>query len=207
MKPTLVFNRSKVSAEIGRVAMYQLHGNVAGLIGMLDSDLRALTSYSIVRGHAAAALGRLGDPRAIPYLVSMRHDPEVSVRQDVMRALGKLQAREAEGVLLEALSDPAPLVRMTAASSLARIGAVNAISALWKAVDADPDRYLRVEAVEALIILGDETARDRVPEALRALSWRARGARWKRLREAADTGDALTPWELPWDREPKRQES
>lgn len=69
--------------------------NVAGLIAALGSD---------VRGDAALALGRLGEPRAIPYLVEVvRDDPEPNVRMFAVHALGQLQAKEAEGVFVEAL--------------------------------------------------------------------------------------------------------
>ena len=90
MKLGLLFQRGKVNAEIARVYALQSEGNVVSLIHLLDSDLRGATRYSIVRSHAAEALGKLGDPRAIPYLIEMRHDPEDIVRMDVMRALSRL---------------------------------------------------------------------------------------------------------------------
>ena len=73
----------------------------------------------------------------------MRHDPEEAVRYSVMRALGKLRAKEAEDVLLEGLSDPGRVVRMSAASALAKIGAVDAVPALHAVLDSDPDMYVR----------------------------------------------------------------
>lgn len=127
---------------------------MVGLIHMLGSDVRGLTRYSFVRCHAALALVRLGDPRAIPYLVEMRHDPEEIVRMAVMSALGKLNATEAIDVLFEGLSDTKPLVRVSAAEALGLLGTVDAIPALRKALDSDPDRYVRLRAVESLVMLG-----------------------------------------------------
>lgn len=170
MKLGLLFQRGKVNAEIARVYALQGEGNVVSLIHLLDSDLRGATRYSIVRSHAAEALGKLGDPRAIPYLIEMRHDPEDIVRMDVMRALSRLGTKQAEDAVSEGLSDPAALVRMSAASALGRMGTVDAIPLLRSAADSDPDRYVRLSAVESLVILGDESARDRVPEALSAIS-------------------------------------
>ena len=205
MKAHLFLRRRKVRDEIYRALMFEKERNAVGLIHMLDSDLRGASKQFIVRGHAATLLGRLGDPRAIPYLMELRHDPEETVRVDVMTALGKLKAREAESVLIEALSESSWVVRGSAARALGRLGSAGAIPALWNVVDSDPDRWVRLDAIEALVILGDETARGRVPEALRAISWRARGDRWKRLRYAAESGEALSPYAFAWERRYERR--
>jgi HEAT repeat protein len=122
MRLGLLFQRGKVNAEIARVYALQKDGNVVGLIHMLDSDLRGLTQYSIVRDHAVTALGQLDDPRAIPYLIEMRHDPDKMVRMDVIRALRRQHTKEAEAAVCEGLKDSTPLVRMSAASALGHIG-------------------------------------------------------------------------------------
>jgi HEAT repeats len=196
-----LFQGGKVGTEIARVYALKNDGNVVGLIHLLDSDVRGLTRYSIVRSHAVAALGQLGDPRAIPYLIEMRHDPEDIVRMDVITALSRLKTKEAEDVVSEGLTDPAPLVRMSAAEALGRIGAVDAIPLLRSASDSDPNPEVRLSAVESLVILGDESARERVPEALRAISRRVRShPRYKKLREVAESGEALTPWVSAWEK-------
>lgn len=200
MRLALLFQRGKVTNELARVLALQADRNVVGLIQMLDSDVRGLTPFGIVRDHAVAALGRLGDPRATPHIVEMRHDPEKMVRMSVMSALAQLKGKEAEAVVVEGLSDPAPIVRMSAAEALGRMGAVDAIQLLWNTVESDPDSDVRLSAVESLVILGDNAARDRVPEALGAVPRRRLGLpRYKRLREVAETGEALTPWVDPWE--------
>lgn len=123
MKIALLFQRGKVNAEIARVYALQNDGNVVGLIHMLDSDLRGATQYSIVRDHAATALGQLDDPRVIPHLIEMRHDPEKMVRMDVMRALRRQKTKEAVAAVCEGPKDSTPLVRMSAASALGHMGA------------------------------------------------------------------------------------
>lgn len=123
MKLGLLFQRGKVNAEIARVYALQNDGNVVGLIHMLDSDLRGATQYSIVRDHAATALGQLDDPRVIPHLIEMRHDPEKMVRMDVMRALRRQKTKEAVAAVCEGPKDSTPLVRMSAASALGHMGA------------------------------------------------------------------------------------
>jgi len=74
----------KVTAEIAGARAFHIDGNVVGLIQMLDSDLRGRGEYSIVRASAASRLGRLGDPRAIPFLMAMQDDPEEQVRFSVI---------------------------------------------------------------------------------------------------------------------------
>jgi HEAT repeat protein len=152
----------EVTDEIAKVDALRKDGNVVGVIHMLGSDVRGRSKNSIVRDHAAVALGRMGDPRAIPYLMEMRDDPEEMVRFSVIQALGRLKAKEAQGFLLERLNDPSELLRTSAASALGHIGAVDAIPTLREILDSDPDRVMRLVAVESLIILGDESARDRV---------------------------------------------
>jgi HEAT repeat protein len=131
----------------------------------------------------------------------MRHDPEKMVRMDVMRALRRQKTKEAEAAVCEGLKDSTPLVRMSAAEALGHMEAVDAIPLLRTTLDSDPDPEVRLSAVESLVILGDESARDRVPEALSAISRRVRlHPRYKKLREAAESGEALTPWVSAWEK-------
>jgi HEAT repeat protein len=200
MKISKLFQGGKVAGEEARIVRFQSDRNVVALIRMLDSDVRGATRYSIIRGEAARALGQLGDPRAIPHLIEMRHDPEEIVRMCVMDALGRLNATAAEDALCEGLTDAAPIVREAAAEALGRMGVVDAIPLLRKTVDSDPHPEVRLYAVESLVVLGDETARDRVPEVLSAVSRRVRGhPRWKKLGEVAETGEALTSAYEAWE--------
>ena len=200
MKLRLLFQGGKVNAELARVHGLEKDGHVVALIGLLDSEVRGLTKYSIVRGHVAAALGRLGDPRAVPYLIEKLHDPEDIVRLQAAEALSRLKTKQAEDALREALSNSAPVVRMSAADALGRIGAVDDIPLLRSASESDPDPEVRLSAIESLVILGDTSARERVPEALRAISPLQRlHPRNKRLQEIAESGEPLTPWVRGWE--------
>ena len=97
-------------------------------------------------------------------------------------------------------------MRMSAASALGRMGAVDAIPLLRTTSDSDPDRYVRLSALESLVILGDDSARDRVPEALNAIPRRVRAnRRYKRLREVVESGEALTPWVSEWEKQAERK--
>jgi HEAT repeat protein len=183
---------SGVGAELARIRSLENDGNVVGLIHELDSDVRGLTQYSIIRGHAANALGRLGDPRAVPYLVDLADDPEAIVRSDVFQALGRLHAHDAQSLLLDGLADPAPVVRMAAVEALGRLGDPTVLPRLWEVLDQDPDAEARMYAAESLALLGDENVASRIPQVLRDVGWRVRGhPRWKRLGEFAATGAPL----------------
>lgn len=187
----------RVSAELARIRVLEHDRNVVGLIHELDNDIRGLTSYSIVRGHAANALGRLGDPRAIPYLVEIADDPEPIVRMDVLMALGRLHADDAQQVIIDGLADPAPVVRMAAAEALGRLGDPTIMPRLWEVLDQDPEPEVRMHTAESLAMLGDENVASRIPQVLRDVSWRVRGhPRWKKLGEFAATGAPLE-WEEP----------
>jgi len=193
----------EVNAEFVRVEALARDGNVVGLIRALESQVRGRSEYSVVRAFAADRLGRLGDSRAIPHLIEMRDDPEEQVRSNVIQALSWLQAREAEGFLVESLKDSSPLLRMGAASALGRIGAAEAIPALRDAVDSDPDPYVRLRAVNSLVILGDAPARDRVRDALSAVEHGVREhPHYRRLLAAVETGEPLTRLDSPWESDP-----
>jgi len=158
---------------------------VAGLIAEL-TDETGLNRYMLVRGHAALALGRLGEPSAAPYLSELLSDPEEVVRMDALLALAQLDHREASMTFLKALDDSAPIVRMAAAEGLGRIGHTASIERLRDVIEDDPNAEVRLHAAEALVRLGDERVLDRIPDVLKAVSWRVRRhPRWRRLMDAA----------------------
>ena len=70
----------------------------------------------------AITLGRVGDPRGLPYLDGLLEDPVVEVRRAAAFALGQLRDRRAYPNLLGALGDPDREVGRLAVQALARIG-------------------------------------------------------------------------------------
>jgi HEAT repeat protein len=124
-----------------------------------------------VRAKAAAALGRLGDRRAVGYLLEhLLTDPAPFVRVRIASALGQFGGPEVIDRLVRALGDPAWWVRMRSVEALEQIGSV-AEGPLLVALD-DPDSEIRVRAAVALERLGvpDNLVRmiecgERVPEA------------------------------------------
>jgi len=102
-----------------------------------------------VRGKAATALGRLGDRRAVGYLLEhLLTDPAPFVRVRIASALGQFGGPQVIDRLVRALGDPAWWVRMRSVEALEQIGSV-AEGPLLVALD-DPDSEIRVRAAVAL---------------------------------------------------------
>jgi HEAT repeat protein len=162
--------------------------NVLGEIGAqraFAALVRALSDRDDeVRGKAATALGRLGDRRAIGYLLEhLLTDPAPFVRLRIASSLGQFGGPEVIDRLVRALGDTAWWVRMRSVEALEQIGSV-AEAPLLVALD-DSDTEIRVRAAVALERLGvpDNLIRlieagERVPEASEMLVKFARaGAR------------------------------
>jgi HEAT repeat protein len=135
----------------------------ANILGELKSPrgfpalVRALNDLDDeVRAKAAAALGRLGDRRAVTYLLDhLLTDPAPFVRARIAGSLGQFSDTEVIDRLVRALGDPAWWVRMRSVEALEQIGPV-AESPLLLALD-DPDPEIRIRAAVALERLGVPT--------------------------------------------------
>ena len=162
-------------------------------------EVRALRAFPVlvrglndaddeVRAKAATALGRLGDRRAVGYLLEhLLTDPAPFVRLRIATALGQFGGSEVTEHLVRGLGDSAWWVRMRSVEALEQIGPV-AEGPLLVALD-DPDPDIRSRAAVALERLGvpDRLARDiangeRVPESTATLGkFAAAGARELRI--------------------------
>jgi HEAT repeat protein len=106
-----------------------------------------------VRAKSATALGRLGDRRAIVYLLEhLLTDPAPFVRARIATTLGRFDDPEVIDRLVRALGDPAWWVRMRSVEALEQIGA-RAEGPLLVALD-DPDPEIRIRAAVGLERLG-----------------------------------------------------
>jgi HEAT repeat protein len=106
-----------------------------------------------VRAKSAGALGKLGDRRAVTYLLDhLLTDPAPFVRARIAGALGQFAGNEVIDRLVRALGDPAWWVRMRSVEALEQIGPT-AETPLIVALD-DPDPEIRIRAAVALERLG-----------------------------------------------------
>ena len=106
-----------------------------------------------VRAKSAGALGKLGDRRAVTYLLEhLLSDPAPFVRARIAGALGQFADGEVIDRLVRALGDPAWWVRMRSVEALEQIGPT-AEAPLLVALD-DPDPEIRIRAAVGLERLG-----------------------------------------------------
>ncbi len=106
-----------------------------------------------VRAKAAAALGRIGDPRAVTYLLDhLLTDPAPFVRARIASAMGQFQEPEVVDTLVRALGDAAWWVRMRSVEALEHIGPAAEGPLMLALDDADPE--IRIRAAVALERLG-----------------------------------------------------
>lgn len=98
-----------------------------------------------VRRAAAAAFGKLQDPRAVAPLTTLlsRSDESAFVRSYAAVSLGALKDRSSIGALVEALDASEPLLRRAAARALCRIDDPRTRSRLESIAVHDPDKSVR----------------------------------------------------------------
>ncbi|GAI38932.1 unnamed protein product, partial [marine sediment metagenome] len=83
---------------------------------ILGSDLRGLKDEdNYVREQAAAALGKIGDKRAVEPLIEALKDENGHVRSGAANALGKIRDKRAVKPIIEVLKDKYSDVRWSAA--------------------------------------------------------------------------------------------
>jgi HEAT repeat protein len=75
-----------------------------------------------IRWRAAIALGKTGDPSAVPALITALADENDHVREEVAEALGIIGDDQAIDPLIQALRDPQRGVRLRAVKALEMIG-------------------------------------------------------------------------------------
>ncbi len=129
-------------------------------VRVLDGLVTALGSADwVVRMHAAKALGRIRDARAVGALLPLLQDKVKAVREDAVAALA-LIGREAIAPLVATLGHAEWLVRLHAVEALGKLRAVEAVDPLLHLTFNDPDAAVREDAVRALGEIGEPRAVD-----------------------------------------------
>lgn len=134
------------------------------LVSLLLSHLQKEKSPGVRRA-VAEALGKLGDPRAVPALIEVLKHDNKKVRRAAAEALGIIGSREAVPALIQALGinrgwrDAG--VPEAAAEALGKLGAPEAVPALVEA--------LREETLSIQIAAAKALGAIAAPEAVRPL--------------------------------------
>ena len=103
---------------------------------------------------AAQVLGDIGDPVAVPALIDVLKNPNLSMGQEAARALGQIGDPAAVPALIEALCAPDSWLRFYASEALGFISDKRAVPPLIKAL-CDAEARVRVSAAFALGDFGD----------------------------------------------------
>ncbi len=133
-----------------------------------------------LRSSAAALLGDLDDPRAVPLLAAAAKDANAGVRASAAISLGRLARREGESVLITLTHDDSPVVRLKAVRALAKVGGEAAVPALLEVLETEVDADLRVAVVQVLSEIASPASFDAFvallnDDAVLVRAWAARG--------------------------------
>ena len=169
-----------------------VHTNLLALLKQLVMSntllylLRVITHpMPIVRASAAEALGTLGNPAALPALLTALSDENETVRRAAAAALDTLGDPDALPALITALSDENETVRRAAASALDTLGDPAALPALITAL-SDENETVRRAAASALGTLGNPVA---LPAIIIALSDDVQTVRWSAISALGRLGE------------------
>jgi len=135
-------------------AMCELAARQSGALPALR-DALAKASKPRTRLNAVWTLSRIDAAEAKTAMHAALADRDAGVRQAAARAVGLRKDPEATRQLVQLLRDDAPPVRREAATSLGRIGDVQAVPALLAALPGASDRFLQHAILFALIRIDD----------------------------------------------------
>ena len=149
-KPEIILALGKMKYQVG----------VDALIAITENR----DEERIWRMYAAVSLGEIGDERAIPHLRAMFAESDSLVKAYAASALAKFDMGEVEGLLQQGLRDSNVRVRVAAAGALANEQARDSVHILIYKAKHDPERQVRLKAIEALGVIGTGAAYDYLRE-------------------------------------------
>lgn len=140
---------------------------------MVTRGLRDHRWY-VVR-NVVGVLGRIGNPKAIPYLKDTIKHEESRVRRETIRALELMGGPEAARVMLLALDDPSTRLRIKAVNLIGKTGEKAALEPLSEMMKSKHFKEKSEEEKKAVLFSLAEVGKDQVVPALgkiaRKRSW------------------------------------
>lgn len=103
---------------------------------------------------ACDALGKIGDPAAVPCLVSAANGDDPNVRSSAVTALASFKDPDALAAIQGALRDSVALVRIAACKACAKLHLAEAVPAIIYKATNDPEKAVKTEAMKSLADLG-----------------------------------------------------
>jgi len=128
-----------------------------GPVAVDELLLHLADEKSGARKFAAAALGRIGNLRAVQPLIQALNIGDSALKREAAEALGHLKSPEAFPALIDALKDENLYLRKVAADALGEIGGPEAYEPLIAALK-DKEPYVHSAAAWQLGLLGDVRA-------------------------------------------------
>jgi HEAT repeat protein len=130
----------------------------AGAVDALIAIVGNRDEERIWRMYAAASLGEIGETRAIPHLRALFGESDSLIKAYAASALASFQMDEVEGLLRQGLRDSNVRVRIASAKALANPQARDSVDILVYKAKNDPERQVRLQAIEALGAIGSVPA-------------------------------------------------
>jgi len=103
---------------------------------------------------ACDALGKIGDPAAIPSLVIAANGDDPNVRSSAVSALASFRDGDALAAVQSALRDSVALVRIAACKACAKLRLSEAVPAIVYKATNDPEKAVKTEAMKSLADVG-----------------------------------------------------
>lgn len=145
------------------------------------------SSESALRRHAVIEIEKQNLSEALPQLLEMLHDPDVSVRCNIVSVLGKLGNANTAPKLLELINDPDSNVVKETCEALGKLGNKVATSALVQVLEGNSAFRIRQSAAKALGELLDQRA---IPCLITSLEKdESLDVRWEVAQSLANLGD------------------
>lgn len=141
---------SYVFSRVASPGIFKTFLNI-GVLARADDSERAVRTLR--------AIDSASDDLAVEHVIDRLGDPDADVREEAVRALGRLRSLEARDALIDVLLDPDATNRVAAARALGRIGDRRALPFLIDAMDGGSDELREACAVAMGEIGGDDSVR------------------------------------------------